>query len=45
MMAKYNKDKLKKSNIPEIKSNVSKDFPDKLYVIKSDKKKPWVRLE
>ena len=26
-------------------SNVSKDFPDKLYVVKSEKKKPYLRLE
>lgn len=31
--------------IPKMVSNVSKEFPDKLFVIKSDKKKPYVRLE
>jgi hypothetical protein len=34
-----------KAIIPVMKSNVSKEFPDHLYVIKSDKKKPYVRLE
>jgi len=35
----------KKTNIPEMKSNLTKEFPDKLFLIKSDKKKPYVRLE
>ena len=35
----------KKVAIPAMTSNVTKEFPDKLYVIKSDKKKPYVRLE
>ena len=28
-----------------MESNVTKDFPDKLFLIKSDKKKPYVRIE
>ena len=35
----------KKTNIPEMKSNLTKEFPDKLFLIKSDKKKPYIRLE
>ena len=35
----------KSAPIPAMISNVSKEFPDKLYLIKSDKKKPYVRLE
>ena len=31
--------------IPKMVSNVSKEFPDKLFLIKSDKKKPYLRLE
>jgi hypothetical protein len=42
---KHQKRNNKASNIPEMKSNVSKDFPDRLYIVKSDKKKPYIRLE
>ena len=33
--------KTEKSVIPTMVSNVSKEFPEKLFVIKSDKKKPY----
>lgn len=33
------------STIPKMVTNVSKDFPDQLFLIKSDKKRPHIRLE
>lgn len=34
-----------KNKIPPMKTNNLKEFPDKLFVVKSDKKKPYDRLD